>query len=825
MTHLPPDVPEPRSHSHAHAIAYASLGIVVAPMWPGLKALHASRSNPDRAILGASFDLATVGSTDQAVIASWYDRSPDAGVAVVCGARSGMFVVDVDPRNGGDAAWELWSAERADEGLVVPDCLPLVSTPRGGFQLWVRLPPGTDVRGMTLGIPGVDVLGSEHWAGAPPSSVDGVGQYEWTRPGQLVEVPWLLGLLRSRRRSRAGQTMPGDAGTEAAPFDLSRGLNGEVPPGEQHDYLVAAAASLRARRTDRRTALALLESVVSRFENGDPDNAWDPAAEALEVWAWAEDLPEGIGGEASIVRGFNPVVIPGGAGGTGGEGELGTEDVERVVAGEDLELRSTDYANAMDLVRLAGHRLRWTPQRGWYRWRPEEGRWALDEGVQTHGDVIDLVSVLRSRLPGLGEDDREIVQRRLGRLESLGGLKACLEVAQHLLEVEDTSFDAWPELLNCANGVVNLLTGELLEHDPAMLLTRRAPTVYDPSAVSPLLEGVLNRLLPDPEIRTCLLELLGGALVGGNRARLLVIVHGPTTTGKTTLFGLVAAALGDYAGAASPAVFRGAMEDRPRPDLLRLLPRRIAVLEEAGSSWELHADTVKMLTGGAPLLARAMHSNRYLERVPDFTPFIVTNEVPRVKGADDAIRRRFVAVRMAERLMPGEEDPGLRARLEADEGVRRAALRLLVSAAVQVHGRVEDGGGGGFPRLPQKVVEQTAEALAQVDDVMEFVGELVEDGRLIWHVEWADPGSGGRGVVGGWSSCVRTSDLHDTYTTWVKKRGDAVSRRDMLGARNFAVRLEAEGWVRRVSNGSRWLGWELRGEHEGDARWSWRPER
>jgi putative DNA primase/helicase len=820
------------THAQAHAEAYASLGIVVAPMWGGLKALHSSRSNPQRAILGDSFDLATVGSLDVEVIASWYERDPAAGVAVVCGARSGLFIVDVDPRNGGDTAWESWLVEREEEGLTLPDVLPLVSTPGGGFHLWVKLPSGADARAMTLGIPGVDIRGSEGWAAAPPSVVDGAGQYSWVRPGQLIEVPWLFERLRPRRRVRTSPEggSASDAGSDTAPFDLERGLAGEVPPGEQHDYLVGAAASLRARRTDRRTALAILESIVSHFEAGDPNKPWNPTDDALEVWSWAEDLPEGTGGPelTDVQRSWRPIVLEGGgAGGEAGEeyvdrgGEAGDGFIHIEVGAQDIELRTTDYANAQDLIKLAGHRVRWTPQHGWYRWNPAEGRWQVDQGVQVHGDVIDLVNVLRARLPGVGEDDREVLQRRINRLESTGGLKACLEIAQHMVEVDAADFDSKPELLNCLNGTVELLSGRLREHRPEDLLTRRAPVNFDLNARSAELERVLYRLLPDEEVRTCLLEILGGSLVGGNRARLMLVVYGPTTTGKTTLMGLVGTALGDYAGAANPSLFRGAMEDRPRPDILTLMPRRLAILEEAGSSWDLHADTVKKLTGGTPVSARAMHSNAMITKVPDFTLVIVSNEVPSIKGSDDAIKRRFVSIYMGERLVPGEEDPTLRWKLEQSEEVLGAMLALLVRACVAVNKPVLEGGGGGMPRLPQKVIEQTAEALSDVDDVPAFLQELVDDGLLVWHPEWFNNSPGGAGLTGGWSSCVRTSDLHAAYMKWVKERGSAVSQRDRLGPKQFHKRLEAEGWQKVRSNGSRWAGWEFRQFGQLP---TWRPE-
>jgi putative DNA primase/helicase len=295
------------------------------------------------------------------------------------------------------------------------------------------------------------------------------------------------------------------------------------------------------------------------------------------------------------------------------------------------------------------------------------------------------------------------------------------------------------------------------------------------------------------------MQVLGASLYGGNRARLLVIVHGPTTTGKTTLFGACLATLGDYAGMADPAVFRGSMSEGARPDLLNLLPKRLVVLEEAGSSWELHADRVKMMTGGVPIRARALYANRYVERLPDFTPVIVSNEVPRMRGRDDAVWRRTLAYVMGERLLPGEEQPTFRALLERDPRVRESLLARLVAAGWRAT--------GGVPAVPDSVRISSAAALGEMDDVAEFLQELADEGRLSWSADRPA------------SSCVKPSELHKEYVRWVRERGDVLSTRDRLNSKQFRQRLKSDGWEYVTSDGGRWLGFRL--EQSG---FEWRPQ-
>ena len=48
-------------------------------------------------------------------------------------------------------------------------------------------------------------------------------------------------------------------------------------------------------------------------------------------------------------------------------------------------------------------------------------------------------------------------------------------LAKGIVMVDPGTFDQQPDLLNVGNGVVDLRTGELRDHDPALLLTTLTP--------------------------------------------------------------------------------------------------------------------------------------------------------------------------------------------------------------------------------------------------------------------------------------------------------------------------------------------------------------
>jgi hypothetical protein len=137
---------------------------------------------------------------DKVVINSWRHGS---NVAIATGAASGVFVVDIDPRNGGSAT--LAKLER-EHGAFPRDAV--VVTGGGGLHLYYQYPKtgspiasGGDVFGV-----GVDLKGDGGYVIAPPSLHASLKYYRWLRgmPAKLPSAPaWLLKTARTGASSRA----------------------------------------------------------------------------------------------------------------------------------------------------------------------------------------------------------------------------------------------------------------------------------------------------------------------------------------------------------------------------------------------------------------------------------------------------------------------------------------------------------------------------------------------------------------------------------------------------------------------------------------------
>ncbi len=74
-------------------------------------------------------------STDPDQIRAWWTRWPDANIAVATGSAAGVWVLDIDPDNGGEDT--LATLEAQHGALPATWC---TETGGGGFHLWFHHP-------------------------------------------------------------------------------------------------------------------------------------------------------------------------------------------------------------------------------------------------------------------------------------------------------------------------------------------------------------------------------------------------------------------------------------------------------------------------------------------------------------------------------------------------------------------------------------------------------------------------------------------------------------------------------------------------------------
>lgn len=364
------------------------------------------------------------------------------------------------------------------------------------------------------------------------------------------------------------------------------------------------------------------------------------------------------------------------------------------------------------------------------------------------------------------------------------------------LIVREDDLDHDLNLIATPDGVVDLLTGEQrpTAEDGSDLCTMQTTVSYDPDAASPLLDEYLSTFIPDPDDQQVLWAILGTILRGGNPGRIFPVFIGGTTSGKSQLIAALDKLLGDYICTINVSVFRGNLDDKPRPDLVRAMNRRIAYAVEASKTWELHADQVKRITGGDAVPYRDLYAQS-VEKIPRFTPLIITNTMPRVKGADQAMRRRMITFTFDKTLPPEKEDARIKERFINDEQCLRAILARVVAGARDPMMR----NGIKWSLMPAKYAEATMDSFGQLDHIEEFI-EYLRDREILQVVNMSETPV---------SHCAKASDLHEFYVKWVQRHGDKQDKLEQLNLKDFGQALRDRGWEAKTSGGTRWLGVKL----------------
>jgi putative DNA primase/helicase len=149
------------------------------------------------------------------------------------------------------------------------------------------------------------------------------------------------------------------------------------------------------------------------------------------------------------------------------------------------------------------------------------------------------------------------------------------------LVVRVNSLDADPWLLNVQNGTVDLRTGELRPHNRADLITKLAPTRYDPAAECPRFVAFLDRIFAsDADLISFVDRWLGYSLTGDISEQLLPVCYGVGNNGKSVLLDTVVGLMGDYASPAPPHLVEESRQREHACEIADLCGRRLVIASE-----------------------------------------------------------------------------------------------------------------------------------------------------------------------------------------------------------------------------------------------------
>jgi hypothetical protein len=188
-------------------------------------------------------------TTDPQEITQWFAGSA-SNVGIATGGGSGIFVLDVDVKDGGGKSL----ADLISEHGPLPDTLQ-VTTGGGGSHYYFRHPGGQVKNGVSIR-PGLDIRGDGGQVVAPPSLHVSGRRYEWDGVAGLnssiAPAPeWLLALMFARKPKRNGRGK-----SKVVSIEL------QIPAGARNATLASLAGVARRRGSsvDAITAYLLAEN-------------------------------------------------------------------------------------------------------------------------------------------------------------------------------------------------------------------------------------------------------------------------------------------------------------------------------------------------------------------------------------------------------------------------------------------------------------------------------------------------------------------------------------------------------------------------------------
>jgi hypothetical protein len=242
---------------------YARLGFCVVPLHPR-----------DKKPMFTNWP--ETATADQSVVSRWWQQTPEANVGIATGRKSGIFVLDVDPSNGGRESFD----DMVERHGRFPDTLQQITGSKG-WHLFFRYPsfPVHNAAGL---LPGIDIRGDGGQVVAPPSIHPKTGlSYEWDgldeiENQRIAEAPlWLLELLEGKNSQHGSQHLP---------------IAEKIPHGVQHYTLLALAGALRRMGLSENDMLpALLEVNRNRCEQPGQDRAIQQIAHSVMKYRPADN--------------------------------------------------------------------------------------------------------------------------------------------------------------------------------------------------------------------------------------------------------------------------------------------------------------------------------------------------------------------------------------------------------------------------------------------------------------------------------------------------------------------------------------------------------
>ena len=296
-------------------------------------------------------------------------------------------------------------------------------------------------------------------------------------------------------------------------------------------------------------------------------------------------------------------------------------------------------------------------------------RWEIDEGQRLRmaisKDLFELYSEKQNQYLSESQlnsenGENEKIQRKIKRiaeicikLKKTNDKNNIMREAMEIFFDKDFSknIDSNPYLMCFTNGVFDFKTKEFRDGYPQDYITKTTNIHYNKFNPTTNVEIVneitqfMAQLFPLPDLCRYMWDHLGSVLIGIKKEHAFNIYRGSGSNGKSILTDLMSQCLGDYKGTVPITLVTDKRSSigGATPEIMQLKGVRYAVMQEPSKDAIMNEGIMKELTGGDPLLGRALYSDSEIF-IPQFSLVVCTNALFEMKTNDDGTWRRMKLV-------------------------------------------------------------------------------------------------------------------------------------------------------------------------------------
>lgn len=557
-------------------------------------------------------------TTDSDKRTEWGKRLPGCNWAIATGKASGVWVLDIDIKNGARGNETFY---KMIEGRPKWPQTYTVKTPTGGIHYYFQY--DERVRNLiNIGeYGGIDVKSDGGYVLCPPSKLAS-GSYTVIDGTEPVKAPeWLVEML----------ALPESRGHEAIPHieKTKKQLEPiELETARKRAKIIYDKYISRASKGNRNDTC--LQMCCQMRDNVVPMSVAEEYVNAYVMCINERDftIAEALSAMHSAYR-YQPR-----------QPSFEDDDIKNITIIKKRGPKSAEQYDIAVYMAESNPNIRYVEERGWLTYLPDKGYWEAANGK------AEVVRYVAEQLADLRARFREIKGNPFSGRNS--NIKAIIELMQSVCVYSIEKFTPPPYLLNLTDNVIDLRTLRLYRHHRDFNFLYRCNANYDPAADCSFAYNLIHDALRDPdEVNsdgltniTYFLLCLGYCITGERCEECAFYIWGPPRAGKSLIINMLYEVLSGFAGHLNIDALGSNVNDVQNFQLAGIVDKRVVVSAETDKSTRFNAAKIKALTGGEPVTCAFKYKNMFTRSVFPKMIFSSNNEID-IDPNDDAIWTRW----------------------------------------------------------------------------------------------------------------------------------------------------------------------------------------